>query len=382
MTILHLISSEGYYGAEAVVVSLARNSARLGCEVVIGVFGDSRGPHTEIAEQARRVGLAVEVVPVDGRWDWKVIGRLRKLAESGIDILHAHGYKADFYACLAAWPNRFATISTCHNWPNRRRLMQFYGSLDRLLLRRFGKAVAVSDSVAAVLRRSGLTRQKITTIPNGVDMELFNDAKPALRFQSGWECKPIVGFVGRLVECKGGPVFLRAAQMVLQDHPDVLFAVTGDGPLRDAWETLAVRLGIAGKVAFLGARRDMPAIYSSLDMLVLPSLDEATPVCILEAQACGKAVIATRVGGVPSLIVPGITGILVEPNDAHGLAEAIARLLEEPELARRLGENGRLHIAEHYSAEGMAARYLEQYREILAKRQRGEPRLAHSAGKI
>lgn len=379
MTVLHLISSEGYYGAEAVLVSLARNSANLGCDTVVAVFGDSRGPHIEVAEQARSCALPVEIVPVKGRWDWNAVRGLRKLAAAyEIDLLHAHGYKADCYAWLAAWPSRFPLISTCHNWPDRRRLMRLYAQLDRWMLRGFDRAVAVSDSVAAILRNADVSERKIVTIPNGVDVERFSGAQPSLR-QNGWENRPIVGFVGRLVECKGGPVLLRAAQTVLRRFPDVVFALVGEGPLRQAWESLATRLGIASNVVFLGAQRDMPGIYSSLDMLVLPSLDEAMPMCVLEAQAAARAVIATHVGGLPKLIIPGITGILVEPGDPQGLADAIARLLMEPQLAQQLGENARLHVARHHSSQSMAARYIAQYRAIVSGHSHGEHRLVHSA---
>ena len=365
MTVLHLISSEGYYGAEAMLVTLARHSSYLGCNNLVSMFLDSRHPHTEVGDQARRWGLTVETVPCDGRWNWKVVRRLSDLLNKhDVDVLHTHGYKADFYGYLAAWPHRVTLVATCHNWPNKQRIMRAYAVLDRWILRKFDRVAVVSDSLRSVLRQSAFPADKVAVIYNGVSADYFAGARPSLHAEKA--CGRLVGFVGRLVECKGGAVLLRAARTVLERYPDVAFVLAGEGPLRSELEVMAARLGIAEKVRFLGNRSDIPAVYASLDMLVLPSLDEAAPMCVLEAMASAKPVIATRVGALPKLVIPEVTGILVEAGDAAGLAENILHLLHNPGLARRLGENGRLHAARYFSAEAMAASYVELYRQARA----------------
>ena len=369
MNVLHLISSEGYYGAEAMLVELAAQQAELGWRVVIGVFRDVRYDHTEVADAARGRGLPVEIISCRGRCDLKVPPAIRKaIDEQAIEVLHTHGYKTNFYARMAADPARTARVATCHNWPSRKPAMVAYAMLDRRLLRSFDQVVAVSDSVAAILRRSGLPAYKLTTILNGVDVGRFAGCEPVLRSQFPWAKRPLVGFVGRLVEKKGGAVLLRAAQKILNTYPDVIFVFAGEGPQRAAWEALAVELGIARSVAFLGARNDMPAIYSSLDLLALPSFEEASPLCLLEAQAAGVPTVATRVGGVTRQIVPGVTGLLVEPGDDESLARAILRLLADPDFARRLGDSGQRRVSREFSARGMAAKYLEVYRHALITR--------------
>jgi len=115
-------------------------------------------------------------------------------------------------------------------------------------------------------------------------------------------------------------------------------------------------------------REDMPGVYASLDMLVLPSLIESMPMCLLEAMAAGKPVIATRVGAVSQLIRSEQFGLLLEPGDVGGLALAILRLLGDPQLACRLGKNGRARVAEHFSAEAMARNYIRQYQQVLASK--------------
>jgi glycosyltransferase involved in cell wall biosynthesis len=149
-----------------------------------------------------------------------------------------------------------------------------------------------------------------------------------------------------------------------------MFVLVGEGQSRTEWEALANRLGISQQVVFTGARTDLPGVYASLDMLVLPSLVESLPMCLLEAMAAGKPVISTSVGGIPKLVTTEETGLLVEPNDVSGLVAAIVRLLENRELAERLGQNGRLHCARHFSAESMARSYIRQY-ETVARARRG-----------
>src|SRR5581483_10981950 len=118
MIVLHLISSEGYYGAEAMLVELAAQTAELGCEVVVCTFEDGRRTHLEVADAAHRRGLKVDTIPCQGRWDAKTVSELRRLLRAyAADVLHTHGYKADFYGWLAARPLGTALVATCHNWP-------------------------------------------------------------------------------------------------------------------------------------------------------------------------------------------------------------------------------------------------------------------------
>ena len=128
----------------------------------MGVFCNSHFPHTEVAEQAERQGLAVEIIACNGRWDWSAVAQIRSLLEKhDVDVLHPHGYKADLYALAAASRNRVALLATSHNWPSNLLSMRVYAGLDRLALRRFDKVIVVSDAVADVLRRWGVAAEKL-----------------------------------------------------------------------------------------------------------------------------------------------------------------------------------------------------------------------------
>jgi glycosyltransferase involved in cell wall biosynthesis len=367
MTIFQLISSEGFYGAESMLVALSGSLVRSGETLIVGVFQNSRNPHMEVADFALRQGLTVKIIPCGGRWSRKAVREIGDLLdEYQVDILHSHGYKADLYGYAASWARRVALVSTCHNWPNRSVKMRVYAALDRFILKGFDRVATPSPIVVKTLVESGLPPTRLKWIANGVDMSRFHGASPSLRIDMNCGRVPLVGFVGRLVPGKGGANLLRAAQGVLAVCPDARFVLVGDGPCRSEWEAMAANLGIGGKVTFTGTRADMPGVYASFDLLVLPSFDEALPMCLLEAMSAAKPVIATNVGGVPRLVIPGRTGLLVEPGDTAGIAAAILRLLKDPPFARQLGAGGFDHVAAQFSSDIVAKTYLALYEEALA----------------
>lgn len=366
MTIFQLISTEGYYGAESMLLALARTLPVLGCRAIIGVFHDRRSQDCELETRAHRLGLEVETVPCAGRWDWKAVRRIRELVRSyGVDVLHTHGYKADVYGFAAAWPNHVRLVATCHNWPSRLLSMRAYAAIDRLVLRHFDRVATASGPVAEILSRWKVPAHRLKVIPNGVDMDPFREPAPSVRPEFSAASERLVGFIGRLVADKGGALLLSAAQSVLAVYPNAKFIFAGEGPARAEWEALAVKLGIGSKVVFAGRRDDMPALYASLDIVVLPSLQEAMPMCLLEALSAAKPVVATTVGAIPKVIIPGVTGLLCEPGDINGLSTAILRLLRDPELGRTLGNHGRAHVARAFASEVVGRSYIGLYQEAL-----------------
>jgi glycosyltransferase involved in cell wall biosynthesis len=349
------------------LVNLARALVDEGCRSVVGVFEDPRCRHTEVAWEAIRRGLPIELIRCKGRVDSHAVSRIRRLIETQrIDIVHTHGYKADCYGFLAAWPRRVALFATVHNWPDKRLSMRLYAKADRTVLRAFDRIAVVSDVVAGILRRSGISAELIEIVRNGVRIDDFACAEPTLRTEYGWSGKYVIGFVGRLVNDKGGEVLVRAAKAIMAAHPNARVVFVGDGPARGRWEALAGALGVQSSVRFAGTRSDIARVYASLDVLVLPSLIEAMPMCLIEAMAAAKPVVATRVGAIPRLIDPEVTGLLVEPGDAEGLKAAISRLIEEPSFARRLGENGATLAAARFSEKEMAKSYVRLYRQTMA----------------
>jgi glycosyltransferase involved in cell wall biosynthesis len=365
MVALHLISSAGYYGAENMAVTLCRALGGQGWRCIICTIDNASGPGDALADEARRAGLEVESVPCSGRFDAAAVKRIRRLAEIyDADILHTHGYKADLFGLMAARKLRARLVATCHNWPDPSLLSRLYAVLDRRVMRRFDRAIAVSESVQTLLLRAGVARACV--VENGVDCSRFEhpssrDISIRLAF------KRVVGFAGRLVPEKGGQTLLHAARAVVAQRPETGFVLVGDGPCRPELEALARRLRIGSNVVFAGFRSDMPNVYAALDVFVLPSFVEAMPMCVLEAMAARVPVIATPVGGVSRAIVDGESGLLVPAGDEHALSVAILGFLDNPGLAQCLAENGQARAREHFSSEKMAAAYGAVYlHEVLS----------------
>jgi glycosyltransferase involved in cell wall biosynthesis len=368
MKVLHLISSGGMYGAESVVATLASNLQNRGEDTIVGIFDNAHRPKNDASDRIEKAGVKVIRIPCSGRADRLTVRAIRELIRTEqIDILHSHGYKADIYGYLATRRLRIPIIATRHNQRGLRHTLaiRLYEFLDILFLRRFNTVAAVSDLIAEELLKAGIAPQKVTVIGNGIDVSRFVGASPTLSEELNKGQRLLIGTAGRLISQKGMEYFLMAASEVLKKFPTLLFGIVGEGPHRPALERSMKDLGIERNVIFTGPRSDMPNVYASFDVFVLPSLEEGMPMTVLEALASGLPVIATKVGAVARLVFPNQTGILVQPREAAGLAAALISLIGDTELRVRLGENGRSLVQNEYSSSVMSQRYLRLYEELL-----------------
>jgi glycosyltransferase involved in cell wall biosynthesis len=332
--VLHLISSSGFFGADNMLIELSKELRHTGYTPIIGAFKNIHNPHVEVAEEAKQYNFSVTLFPCNGRLDFKTI--LSK--------------------------------------------MKFYARLDKFFLNRFDRVIAVSDSVKQEILNHNISAGKVLTICNGIDTNRFNNPKKIenVRREFGIDKSyKIIGTVGRLSEEKGHIHLLNAATKVFQEYPKVVFLVVGDGPLRNDLEEKASALrqtqhveknGPESPFIFAGVRSDMPAIYSLMDIFVLPSLTEGLPMVLLEAMASQKPIVATNVGAIPKVIEHGHSGLLVQPGDTKGLAKAITDLLANPQKAYGLAKNARRKVKQQFSSERMAERYVEVYRDVLGIR--------------
>jgi len=360
--ILHLISSGGMYGAEAVILNLSRTLNRQGHSSILGIFSNSARPNLQLHECALAEGIDSYLIACKGQIDTTVPASIRALATStGADIVHAHGYKADIYASLAMSRTSVPLVSTCHNWIDDDLFVRTYGTLDRWMLRRYDAVIAVSQAVKQRLLSSAVPEASIHLIRNGIDLRPFDTATPSLRSLVPDPEALLVGWVGRLSSEKGPDLFVRAAAEIHQSFPSAHFLLIGDGPDRASLEALIQNLGIAPSVHLVGRRTDMPAVYASLDIAVSSSRREGLPMAILEGMASRLPWVATDVGDVPQLIQDGHTGILVPPEDTTALARAVTTLLGNAEVRRRLGTAARHLVENDFSAEKMTDEYLAVY---------------------
>jgi glycosyltransferase involved in cell wall biosynthesis len=288
------------------------------------------------------------------------------------DIVHTHLAKAGMLGRLAA---RMVGVPIILHTFHGNVLRGYFGTtrsrvfltIERLMARLSTRVIAISPQQRSEIADLGIAGlEKIVEIPLGLDLAPFLQGSPgSLRAELGIppQC-PIVGTVARLVPIKGIDVFLSAAAAVARRRPDVRFVVVGDGELRANLERLAAGLGIADRVRFTGWRADLPGIYADLDVFVLCSHNEGTPVSIIEAMASGRAVVATAVGGVIDLLRDG-GGILAPDGGSDDIANAIIVLLGDAERRRALTEVGRRRVYPTYDASSLVAHIDTLYSELI-----------------
>ncbi len=311
------------------------------------------------------------------KYDLRVLPRLvRLLRRRRTDAVITVGTGGDkmFWGRLAAWLAGVPVIcSALHSTGLPDRVER----LNRLLEPITDAFIAVARPHAQFLaEHEGCPARKVRVIPNGVDVERFRPMPPSTALRDAVRLPdkaPVAAIVAALRPEKNHRLFLQAAAAVLEQMPQARFLIVGDGPQRQALEHAAIELGIAPAVRFLGTRRDIPEILALCDVFVLSSHMEANPVSILEAAACGKPVVATRVGSVPETVRDGKTGYLVPPGDAPALADRILRLFRSPAAARAMGQAGRQTVVKLWSIQNMVQGYQDLIEEIYTLKA-GHPR--------
>lgn len=240
--------------------------------------------------------------------------------------------------------------------------------LQRLAYRAATKVVANSPAARAALEAEGVAPASIAVIANGVDPGFFalpDRARPIRTFIT----------VANLRPEKDHDTLLSGVRTLLRDYPDVRVQIVGDGPRRAALEHQARALGIAGQVAFLGHRDDVPALLAAADAFVLPSRSEAFPNGAIEAMAAGLPVVACAVGGLIDLIDDQATGLLVPPADPQALGDALRRLVEDPARAAAIGQRARTIVRQRYGFDRMVGAFEDLYRAGLGA---GAPARPHA----
>jgi glycosyltransferase involved in cell wall biosynthesis len=359
-----------------VVLLTARLRAR-GYETIL-VKGTEAPSEGDMLDFARDLDVRPVVLPQLGReirwWDdvmafWNLLTLIRRERP---DIVHTHTAKAGLLGRIAAWLAGVPlVVHTFHGHvfqgyfsPARTRI---FVALERWLARRTHRLVAVSERVRDEVLARGIGRpERFHVVPVGLDLQRFAECDPR-RGQLRVELRlppqaPLVGIVARLVPIKRHELFLAAAAAVATRMPSCRFLVVGDGERRHALEGMARELGITDRVLFLGWRRDLERIYADLDVAVLTSANEGSPVSLIEAMASGVPVVGPRVGGVPDVIDDGVSGIVVPPGDAAPVAEAIVRLLGDVELRRKMGAAARERALRLYGADRLVADITALYR--------------------
>ncbi len=292
------------------------------------------------------------------------------------DIVHTHAAKAGALGRLAAFSAGVPVrIHTFHGHIFDGYFSPFKAKVF-LLIERFlalftDTVVTVSESVKhEIVDRLKVTRgSKCVVIPLGFDLDPFLDCEKlrgGFRRELGLKDEVLVGIIGRLVAIKNHRMFLNIAKNIMDSNLSVKmkFLIIGDGELDGSLKEYSRELGLQGHVIFTGWRRDLPRVYSDLDVVALTSLNEGTPVSLIEAMASGKAVIATDVGGVRDLVMSGRSGFLSKADDAEDYSRKLLTLINDKGMRVKFGQQGREFVRHRHSRE----RLIEDIKNLYSER--------------
>ena len=375
--IVRLITRLNVGGPARQALLLTRDLApRFDTVLAAGRPTEAEGEMQDEAVVVRRVPL---VRPMDPLGDGRALAAVRRLlVETRPALVHTHMAKAGTIGRMAARsvPGRPRTVHTFHGHVLegyfRPSIQRAFLEVERRLASQTDALIAVSPEIRDALLDLRIGRpSQFHVISLGFDLSSFLAVERpvgTLRAELGLAADvPLVGIVGRLVPIKDVATMLAA----MAELPAAHLAVVGDGEDRPALEARARDLGIADRVHFTGWAKDVAETLSDLDVVVLTSRNEGTPVSLIEAQCAGRPVVATDVGGVRHVVEEGVGGYLVPPGDAAALAERVAKLLADPGLRADMGARGRASVGRRFGKDALLEGIGDLYTELLHPRRPG-----------
>ena len=349
--IAYIVTPIEFGGAEKVNLTFLRNVDRTRFEIQLIVL-IRPWEENNVVNELEKEKYIIHKIPVamrprnSGHDYIRIIRCFRMLysilTSNPFDLVHSHGYFADIIGAPAAKVLKISHISTCHGFISNDRNLVLYNRLDQIALRFSDKIIAVSEQIKDDLKRSGIRKSKISVIQNAVQTihkaENYEENRRKKRLALAIKDEEfIVGYVGRLSDEKGVQYLIEAGMLLMETGPCKILII-GDGPKRKELEDMVKMKGLEGNIIFTGFQTNIEEWMPSLDIFVLPSLTEGTPMALLEAMSFGIPVVATRVGGVPRVIENGINGILVNSSDSKAIAENLKILFHDPFLRKRIAK--------------------------------------------
>ena len=371
--VLHLINGEHYGGASRVLTNYLASPSRQ-ANVMVGVFFAG-----ELERRLREAGVPTRLISMKGRLDVLAVREVRHLArEFDAQIIHTHQVRNTLLGRLAARLDHRQVVTHVHSpafrESTRRTRNVATGTIDRVFSRLTHRFVAVSESLARELVRSGIPADRIRMVHNGVPIPHARtpEERTAARAALGLpQDAAAVGMVALFRPRKGTEILLRAmAEMDLDDIKTVVVLIgqavrEGGRDYGAELREFADQLGIADRTLFTGFREDVGQLLPGLDVVVLPSLfGEGLPMALLEAMGIGVPVVSTPVEGIAELLDDGHNGLLVPVGDSPAFASAIRQLLGDPGLRERIGTEGRATVIAGYGVDSMTRKLESIYTEL------------------
>ena len=353
--ILFLIPSLSLGGAEVQLLELVKGLDKRKFDITVGVFY-SNGQLS--ADFLSVTDIDVLFFGKKHEFDFRWIQHLWSfLRTHKVDVIDMWNTSAKSIGMLSAWifsikhkVIRERTAHTLYSSPGS----VFYTFLDRILGRYASIVIANSNAGQRFAIEKGFKPEKTHVIYNSINDKHMIPQSSGRRIRASFDIADrtqVVGMVARLIEDKDPITFLHAARQILLAKPKVRFLLVGNGPLFNASQEMAKKLGIFDSVVFTGERKDIPDLLNIMDIVVLSSsTTEGCSNSIMEAMYMGKPVVATNVGGNPELVADGQTGFLVPPQNPNEMAKAILTLLDDSNLALQMGLHARQQANQRFSS--------------------------------
>ncbi|MFZ3091287.1 MAG: glycosyltransferase family 4 protein [Nitrospirota bacterium] len=381
LKIAYIITPIEFGGAERVNLNFLKNVDRSKFQIAPIILTRPWEEDNFFIQELKKIDYPIYKVPVairprsEGRDYFRVI-RCYKIIHSilkgnSFDLVHTHGYFADIVGIPVARKLKIPSISTFHGSILTDRNLIIYGMLDRIALKFSNKIIAVSEDIKNYLNKNGIKESSIEVIENAVQTvidtsTLIHNRQKKRKLLEIKEEEFVVGYIGRLSVEKGIKYLLEAISMLNSDIP-VKVLIIGDGPQKRELEDLVKERGCEGRVIFTGFQKDTENWMPVLDVFVLPSLTEGTPMALLEAMACEIPVIASAVGGVPKLIESGKNGILIQPAKPQEIKNALIMLFKNNSLLKSLSNEAQKTIRLKYDIKDWVGKIENEYLKICKR---------------
>ena len=344
-TVLHLLNSGGFYGAERMLLDHCQ--ATPGRHRVLFL-----GAPPALLTRFRQAGIECQSCA-------SLLALLRLLARERRQrpLLNSHNFKGLLLGWVGATLWRLPMVVTQHGFTPRSRKQRFYTWLSLQLCRTptVDQVVCVADSIERLHQQAGVAAGKVRVIRNGLPE--LQGATPRSNGHAHW----LAGFVGRLSSEKGPDLFLDALIPLCHQHPQLDAVMLGDGPEREALQARIDAAGLQQRIRLPGYQTAMQPWWQQLDALVISSRTEGTPMILLEAMQSGVPVVAFAVGGIPDVLEHRHNGLLATPAASADLARQLDNLLNEPNLARQLCDNAKRTQQDRYDLKALAERWSQLY---------------------
>ena len=378
--ILHIQKITGISGSENHLIDLLSNLDRKKYEPTFLGLVEPGNPVKDYFDILDSRSVSNDKIVIKSHLDLSCLWEIKRYIKDGdFDIVHTHLIHGDIYGTMAA---RLAKaphiISSKHGYDNYENTSAFY-KLNGLLSLFVERVITISNALQEKVNKSDMIpKRKMITVHYGLDWKEYLKKskvdKTKMRAELNLRDNHFTfTSVGRLVDVKGYPFLIEAVKKLkLEGYSDFTVLIMGDGPLREELLNLSLEMGVGGiaigeNVRFLGRREDVSSILSIADAFVLPTLGEGFGLVILEAMAHSLPVISTTTMAIPEIVVEGETGLLVEPKSVDELAQAMKRLIDDRDYAKKMGEAGLLRLKGSFTIPEMVRKTEEIYMEVLGK---------------